>query len=203
MRVVGLTGGIASGKSTVSKLLRQLGAVVVDTDVIAREVVKPGKPAWQDIVAWFGSGILLPGGDIDRAKLGELVFRDEKARKQLESITHPRIQKTALQALDKARQAGERVAVMDVPLLFEVGWDKLVDEVWVVYVDPATQLGRLMKRDGLEDEQAKARMDAQMNLKEKARLADVVIDNSKDPDNTERQVREAWQRAAGFMEAGR
>lgn len=197
MKVVGLTGGIASGKSTVSKLLRQLGAVVVDTDIIAREVVEPGKPAWQDIVAWLGADILLPGGGINRARLGDLVFRDEAARQRLESITHPRIREAALRALDEARRSGETVAVIDVPLLFEVGWDRLADEVWVVFVDPATQLDRLMKRDGITALQARVRIDAQMDLAEKSRLADVVIDNSKDPENTERQVGEAWRHAAG------
>jgi len=126
-----------------------------------------------------------------------LVFGDEAARQRLESITHPRIREAALRALDEARRSGETVAVIDVPLLFEVGWDRLADEVWVVYVDPATQLDRLMKRDGITALQARVRIDAQMDLSEKSRLADVVIDNSKDPGNTERQVGEAWRHAAG------
>ncbi len=195
-----MTGGIASGKSTVSERLRRLGAVIVDADGIAREIVKQGKPAWQDIVEWLGPGVLSPGGGLDRSRLGDLVFRDAAARRKLESITHPRIREAALRALAEADRAGRPVAVIDVPLLFEAGWDKLADETWVVYVDPATQLDRLMKRDGLTAEQAKARIDAQMSLEEKTRLADVVIDNSKDPENTGRQVDEAWRQARAMAE---
>lgn len=195
MRIIGLTGGIASGKSTVSRLLRELGATVVDTDVLAREVVEPGQPAWAEIVAWLGREVLLPDGSLDRRKVGELVFGDRQARARLEAITHPRIDAAAREALAAAERAGARVAVLDVPLLYEAGWDKKVDEVWVVYVDEATQKSRLMARDGLTEAQAAARMAAQMSLAEKARRAGVVIDNGGDPAGTAAQVTAAWRRA--------
>lgn len=197
MRVIGLTGGIASGKSTVSRMLRELGARVIDADAIAREVVEPGRPALTEIVAWLGRDILLDDGSLNRAKLGELVFGDSAARAALESITHPRITAAAKAALSAAERDGCAVAVLDVPLLYEAGWDRYVDEVWVVYVDVATQLSRLMARDSLTDSQAAARVAAQMSLEEKARRADIVIDNSGDPQDTAAQVDAAWRGAAG------
>ncbi len=197
MRVIGLTGGIASGKSTVSDMLRALGARVVDTDAIARAVVEPGKPAWEEIVTWQGRGILQPDGSIDRRRLGELVFADKAARAALEAITHPRIEAAAQEALAAAERDGCAVAVLDVPLLYEAGWDKRVDEVWVVFVDARTQLERLMARDGLTAAQAGARIAAQGPLAAKAERADVVIDNGGDPDRTRAQAAAAWRRVAG------
>jgi dephospho-CoA kinase len=195
MRIIGLTGGIASGKSTVSRMLHELGATVVDTDVLAREAVAPGQPAWEEIVAWLGRDVLLPDGSLDRRKVGELVFGDAAARARLEGITHPRIEAAAQEALAAAARAGARVAVLDVPLLYEAGWDGKVDEVWVVFVDEATQKSRLMARDGLTAAQAAARMAAQMSLAEKARRADVVIDNGGDVGSTATQVAAAWRQA--------
>ncbi len=197
MRVIGLTGGIASGKSTVAAMLRELGARVIDADALAREVVEPGRPAWEEIVAWLGRDFLLADGSLDRRKLGELVFADGKARAALEGITHPRIMAAAKEALAAAERDGCAVAVLDVPLLYEAGWDEGVDEVWVVYVDEATQRKRLMARDGLTDGQAAARMAAQMSLAAKAGRADVVIDNSGDQESTAGQVAAAWERTAG------
>jgi dephospho-CoA kinase len=197
VRVIGLTGGIASGKSTVTALLRRLGARVIDADAIAREVVEPGRLAWEEIVAWLGREVLLADGSLDRRRLGELVFADGKARAALEGITHPRIKAAAKEALAAAERDGCAVAVLDVPLLYEAGWDKDVDEVWVVYVDEATQRKRLMARDGLTAGQAAARMAAQLSLAEKAGRADIVIDNSGDPESTAGQVAAAWRRAAG------
>ncbi|MDT8900729.1 dephospho-CoA kinase [Anaeroselena agilis] len=196
MRVIGLTGGIASGKSTVSGMLRELGARVIDADAIAREVVEPGRPARDEIVAWLGRDILLADGSLDRRKLGELVFGDSKARAVLEGITHPRITAAAKEALAAAEREGCAAAVLDVPLLYEAGWDAYVDEVWVVYVDAATQLRRLMERDSLTEGQAAARVAAQMSLEEKARRADIVIDNSGAPESTAAQVAAAWRRPA-------
>ena len=198
MILAGLTGGIASGKSTVCSMLRQLGAKVVDSDRIAREVVEPGQPAWKEIVEWLGAEYLLPSGGIDRKKIGALVFSSVEARHRLEEITHPRIREVVMHAAMTAAAEGAEVVVLDVPLLFEVGWDKLADEVWVVYVDRENQMERLMRRDSLSAEQAAARLDAQMSLAEKARRADVLIDNSKDLTSTRRQVSEAWRR---FMTA--
>ena len=197
MRIIGLTGGIASGKSTVTNILRELGVRVVDTDAIAREVVAPGKPAWEDIVAWLGREILLPDGGIDRRKLGELVFSDNTARARLEGITHPRIAAEVKAAVEAAAAEGLPAVVLDVPLLYEAGWDKQVDEVWVVFVNAATQQSRLMARDGLTPDEVRARMAAQADLADKAQKADVVIDNGGDVASTREQAVRAWRRVTG------
>lgn len=194
MRIIGLTGGIASGKSTVSAMLAELGAYIVDADRLARRVVEPGEPAWQEIVDWLGQGVLLDDGVLDRGKIGAVVFADAAARKRLEAITHPRIRAEMCSQVAVAAEQGFSVAVLDVPLLFEAGWDKMVDETWVVAVDAATQLERLTRRDGMIRGDAEARIAAQMALADKVRLADVVIDNSKDVESTRRQVQIAWQR---------
>jgi dephospho-CoA kinase len=193
MRIIGLTGGIACGKSTISAMLRELGAVIIDADQLARKIVEPDKPAWQEIVAWLGDEILCPDGALDRKKIGEIVFCDPKARERLEKITHPLIKEATSDMLADAERQGYGVAVLDVPLLFETGFDKFADENWVVYVDEATQQARLMERDGLTREQAMARINAQMKLADKVRLADVVIDNSGDVSSTRRQVEAAWK----------
>lgn len=194
MRIIGLTGGISSGKSTVSQMLSCLGAQIIDADKLAREVVAPGKQAWQAIKQWAGEEVLLPDGNIDRKKLGEIVFNNPEARTRLEAITHPLILAAAREAIDDAQSRGVAVAVLDVPLLFESGWADMADETWVVYVDDATQINRLMNRDGLSRSQAEARMASQMNLSAKVRLADVVIDNNNSIESTKNQVEEAWRR---------
>ncbi|MCR4400216.1 MAG: dephospho-CoA kinase [Syntrophomonadaceae bacterium] len=193
MRVIGLTGGIASGKSTVAQMLARRGAVVVDGDQVAREVVKPGTPAHAELVAAFGPDILWPDGSINRRRLATLVFEDARARKVLDDITHPRLRQRVSEILDGLRREGARVVVYAGALLLEAGLEGLVDEVWVVSVDPDTQLQRLMARDGLSREQALARMRAQASLKEKAARAAVVIDNGGEPHDTERQVQAAWE----------
>lgn len=199
MRIIGLTGGIASGKSTVSRMLRELGARVVDIDAIARQVVAPGEPAWREVVDWLGQQVLLIDGNLDRRKVADLVFADSKARARLEAITHPRIGETVDREVAAARNAGLPALVLDVPLLFEAGWVDRVDEVWVVFADEAGRLKRLQERDKLGRQAAEARMAAQLSLDEKVRQASLVIDNSKDIENTRHQVAVAWRRltAAG------
>lgn len=192
---IGLTGGIASGKSTAAACLAALGADIIDADQLAREIVQPGQPAWQDIVDWLGEAILAASGEIDRKQLGDVVFRQPEARKRLEAITHPRIEAAVKQRLQQAAAQGRQIAVVDVPLLFEVGWDSWVDEVWVVYVDAATQLQRLCARNGFTPEEAKARVAAQGSLTEKCRRADVVIDNNGDQETACRQLELAWRQA--------
>ncbi len=194
MVVIGLTGGIASGKSLVSSFLRELGAVVIDADLIAREVVAPGQPALAMIVEAFGPGILRPDGSLDRKALGALVFADPDLRKKLEEITHPFIIARIKEELARlAESCPDGVVVLDAPLLFEAGLEGLVDEVWVVYVDAATQLARLMSRDGLTRAEAEQRLAAQIPLAEKARRADRVIDNSGTPEATRAQVNRLWR----------
>ncbi|KAF7204294.1 dephospho-CoA kinase domain-containing protein [Nothobranchius furzeri] len=189
MYLVGLTGGIASGKSTVSSMLRELGCPVIDADVVARKVVEPHTPAYSRIVYHFGPEILLENGEIDRQKLGQLIFADEEKRRLLNSITHPEIHKAMLKEILFFFLRGYRYVVLDVPLLFETRrLTKFLTHTVVVYCDPATQLQRLVQRDGLTQEQAKQRVAAQMPLNEKRGLASHVIENSGGREETHRQV---------------
>lgn len=192
MVVIGLTGGIASGKSTVSTMLRQLGAAIIDADMVAREVVAPGQPAWCDVVTYFGAAVVRDDRTLDRHRLGEIVFKDARARQALEHFTHPRIQAIIVARLRQLQAAHCPVAVLDAPLLVETGWHKMVDQVWLVYVEPAVQLTRLMTRDGLSQTAASARIAAQMPLSAKKSYAQVIIDNGCDLAATRRQVERAW-----------
>lgn len=194
MYQIGLTGGIASGKSTVSRLLSELGAPIVDADAIAHAVVAPGQPAWRQIIAYFGDQILCSDGSINRRKLGDIVFSDTEKRKRLEEITHPAIWRQVSAEARMAEAAGYRVVVLDVPLLLETDWNRMVDEVWVVYVDHQTQIQRLIARDSLTPQQAEMRIASQLSLEEKKQYADVVIDNSGSPESTRCQVKKLWER---------
>lgn len=178
MKIIGLTGGIASGKSTVSRALRELGAIIIDADEVAHAIIEPGKPAWKDIVEHFGLGVLNPDQTIDREKLGAIVFNDPEKLQVLNQITHPRVGEQFKQIITTLRaEKSDAVLFMEVPLLYETHMERICDEVWVVWVDEETQIQRLMKRDGLSREDALKRIDAQMSLDEKARRADFVIDN--------------------------
>ncbi|KAG2460631.1 DCAKD protein, partial [Polypterus senegalus] len=189
MFLVGLTGGIGSGKSTVSAMLCQLGCPVIDADLIAREVVLPGRAAHTLIVQHFGTEILLPTGEINREMLGSLIFSNPEKCRLLNSITHPEIRKAMLWQIFKYFLLGHRYVILDVPLLFETrGLTRFLKHIVVVYSDPDTQLSRLMKRDGITRAQAEQRIAAQLPLKDKRRLADHVIENSGGRDNTQRQV---------------
>ncbi|MDW7652309.1 MAG: dephospho-CoA kinase [Bacillota bacterium] len=192
MLVVGLTGGIATGKSTVGKLFAELGAYRIDTDMLARQVVEPGEPAYVAIVHFFGEGIIGPDGRLDRQRLAAAVFSDPKKLDALNKMTHPPV-RTLLQAkLEQARSEGECIVLVEVPLLYEAGFDRDVDCVVVVFTDEQTQLARLMARNGFSEDEARQRILAQMPVAEKAARADYVIDNSKAPDNTKAQVTELW-----------
>jgi dephospho-CoA kinase len=194
MRVIGLTGGIASGKSTVAEILAGLGVPVIDADQLARAVVAPGEPALAAIVAAFGEGVLNPDGSLNRPALGAIVFADPAARKRLEAITHPAIARLAEARLAELRQQGAPVAIYMAPLLIEAGVTGRVDEIWVVYADRETQLGRLMTRDGSTREQAERRLAAQLPMEEKAKQGRVIIDNRGSREELERQVRAVWAR---------
>jgi dephospho-CoA kinase len=188
--LVGLTGGIASGKSTVSQQLAELGCHVIDADVLAREVVAPGEPALRAVVEAFGPEVLRPDGSLDRARLGAVVFADPARRRELEAITHPAIQARRQAALAALTARGyDGLVVQDAALLIEVGGAAHVDRLVVVYVEPAVQRERLMRRDGLDREEAERRLASQMPLAEKARQAHYVIDNSDSPVETAAQVR--------------
>lgn len=191
---IGLTGGIATGKSTVSQMLVGRGAALIDADVIAREIMEPGHPVLAEVVERFGREILLPDGRLDRKKLGAIVFSDSGKRKTLEAITHPAIRaemKERMATIEAAEP--RRLVVADIPLLFESGLEGLYEEIMVVYVPRPIQLERLMLRDRLTLEQAEARLQAQMDIEEKRERADVLIDNSRGKEETERQVDAFWR----------
>lgn len=194
MLVIGLTGGIATGKSTVARRLGELGVPVIDADQLAREVVEPGEPALDEIRERFGPGVIDEHGRLDRAALGSIVFADEGARKALEAIVHPRIRRRMREIVNQLKQDGAPLVVCDIPLLFETGvgldW---VDRTVVVYAPRHVQRERLMARNGLTPEEAERRIASQLPIEEKARRADVVIDNTGALDQTLRQVDRLWK----------
>jgi len=187
MRVLGLTGGIGSGKSMVAQIFARLGAVVIDADQLAREVVEPGQPALQEIATAFGPDVLLSDGRLDRSKLAGIIFADPAERARLDAITHPRIRARMDEEI-KARRSGPGVLIVDIPLLYENDRTHSVERVIVVWVDPQTQLRRIRRRDGLSAEAARQRIAAQMPLDAKRARADHVIDNSGSREDTRRQV---------------
>jgi dephospho-CoA kinase len=199
MRIIGLTGGIASGKSSVARIMEALGGVIIDADQLAREAVAPGEEAYNSIVAEFGEGIVNPDRTIKRQALGKIIFADSDARRRLERITHPAIARLAEERLTALRNAGTPVVVYMAPLLIEAGVTSRVDEIWVVYADRETQVARLMLRDGLSRDEALQRLATQMPMEEKRTYGKIVIDNSGTPEETERQVRDVWDREIKVM----
>jgi dephospho-CoA kinase len=176
---VGLTGGIATGKSTVAVIFGQAGAKIIDADQIARNVVQKGLPAWQKVVAHFGPRVLMLDGQINRATLADVVFNDPIQKRYLNAIVHPYVHREIEELTQQFRKTKVHdVVVLDVPLLYEVGMDKDLDKVIVVYVPEEVQLDRLMKRDELSEQSARVRIQSQMPIEEKRRRADIVIDNS-------------------------
>jgi len=192
---IGLTGGIASGKSTVTRILRELGATVIDADAIVREVQAPGTPVLAAIAAEFGADMIRSDGSLDRPALGRIIFADTSRRRQLEAIVIPSVRQRINSDLQHCRAQGMPVAVIDHPLLFEAGVSETVDQIWVVYVDRAMQLVRLIERDGLPPAEAEQRINAQMSIEKKRDRATLVIDNRGTLDETRRQVEEAWHAA--------
>jgi dephospho-CoA kinase len=202
--LVGLTGSIATGKSTVSRMFAHLGARVIDADLLAREVVMPGQPAYARIVEEFGPQVVQEDGSLDRKALGAVVFADAASLKRLEAITHPAIgarRERLLSALDE--EAFEAVVIWDAALLFEGGGAATMDSVVVIYTDPETERRRLMERDGLSDADARARIASQIPIAEKAKLAHHVIDNSGTREETERQVRAVYSALQAELKARR
>ncbi len=192
-RVIGLTGGIACGKSTVSKMLRKLGACIIDADKIAHELSEPGQAIYQAYVEHFGSGILNDESCLDRKAIAERVFACPEEKQWLDSTAFPLILEELKKQLAEAKRAKASVAVLDVPLLFEAGWDKLAEESWLVYVPEDEQLRRLCLRDKCNAEQALRRIRAQMPLEEKMARAEVTIDNSGTMAVTRRIVKDLWK----------
>jgi dephospho-CoA kinase len=190
MRVIGLTGGIAAGKSTVSEALRESGAVVIDADKVGHEAYRPGTETYAALVDAFGDQIRAEDGEIDRRKLGAIVFADPEQRRRLQDIVWPRMKEMMRGQLAELSAQGTRLAVVEAAVLFEAGWQDLMDEVWVVQVPEEIAMQRLMTRNGFSAQDAQSRIRAQLSNEERARHADVIIDNSGDIENARRQVRE-------------
>ena len=178
MRVIGLTGGIACGKSTISAALEEMGASIIDGDVLSRELTAPGGPALPAIREHFGDGVFHPDGTLNRRALGDVIFGSDEARAQLDAIMQPMLRRMILDGIEDARQSGTPLCVLDMPLLYEAGIDGLCDRVWCAWIPRETQLERLMTRDGFTREEAEARLRSQLPANEKAARADVVIDTS-------------------------
>src|SRR5713226_6756236 len=196
MKLVGLTGGVGSGKSTVAEMMRDLGAEVVDADEATHAVYEPGNPGFDAVVREFGDAYV-DGGRIDRSRLGELVFRDEDARRRLNSIVHPLVREWMAQRTAEAAERGAGVVVQDVPLLFENGLERLFSSVVLVYVPEQVQIERLVSGRGLTPDRARAIIAAQMPIEEKLGRAHHVIDNSGTREDTRKQVDSVWNLLAG------
>lgn len=194
MRVIGLTGGIASGKSLVTNQLAERGAIVIDADKLGHETYRRGTETYRAVVEAFGPDIVAGDGEIDRKALGAKVFGDPEARRRLEAIVWPGIRRLAEERLAGLRQQGAGVVVLEAAVLLEADWVDLVDEVWVVATAPETARRRLMERNGLSSEEAAARLAAQLSNEERRRRADLVIENDGTIEELSRAVDEAWSR---------
>jgi dephospho-CoA kinase len=193
MFVIGLTGGIGSGKSTVCDILLAKGAAVVHADLVGHEVYRPGSAVWDEVVAAFGRQVLASDGQIDRRKLGSIVLADPEARRRLNAITHPPMRRLMIERLDDLRRQGERVAVLEAALLFEAGWVDLMDEVWLTLLRPVVAAQRLMERSGLSQQEAEARIASQLSNEERLEHADVVIDTDCSLAEVAHRVDELWE----------
>ena len=194
MVVIGLTGGIGSGKSTVSRILSQLGAVVLDADKVGHELLQPYTEAWQEVVATFGREILLPNDEVDRQKLGGIVFNDAQALSRLNQIMHPRMYLRMKEKIEELRKQGVEVVVLEAAVLLEANWTSLVDEVWVTTASEATVIRRARERSGLNEAQVLARIHSQLPSEERIKKTDVVIDNDCSLAELEAKVSKLWER---------
>jgi len=193
MKVIGLTGGIGSGKSTVSRLLAELGTVIIDADKVGHEAFKPDTESWHEVVAAFGRQVLTPTGEIDREKLGAIVFDNPESLAQLNRIMHSRMYDIIKVQLEKYRQQGVPVVVLEAALLLEADWTPQVDEVWVTVAPEATVLKRLMERTELSEQQSLARIRSQLPAEERLKHADVVIDTDCSLDELKAKVEDLWE----------
>lgn len=201
---LGLTGNIACGKSTVAQMLAEKGALVIDADQLAREVVRPGRPAWADIVKWLGEEVLRGDGSLDRQKVASHVFNDKRALQQLNALTHPRvIELFHAQSREFAHSYPQKIQVWDVPLLFEAGMENMVDYIVVVASREENQISRLRERNGLSREEALQRIKSQLDLQKKIQAADFVLDNDNTREFLRKKVDLLWeklQKAGGSRE---
>lgn len=192
MFIIGLTGGIGTGKTQVAKSLEELGAAVVNADLLGHEIYKPQTEGWREVVTAFGEQVVGPDGDIDRRALGGIVFSDEDALRRLNAITHPRIYALAAERLDALRRQGAGAAVLEAALLIEAQWTGLVNEVWVITSPEADVIERLRERNGMDADTARARIRSQMPQSERAERADAVLENSGSLEELEADVRKLW-----------
>ncbi len=193
MKVIGLTGGIGSGKSTVAGFLVELGAVLIDADKINGEILEPDAEGWRQVVGAFGKNILRPDRQIDRPKLAKIIFDKPELRKKLEGILHPIITGIILNRLAELRQQGTKATVLESPLLIEADWRPFVDEIWITVASEATVLKRLKERSGYSEAQSLARIRAQMSNEERIKFADRVINTDGSLEDVRKQVKKLWQ----------
>ncbi len=195
MYTIGLSGGIGTGKTAVARILEEQGTTILDADRVGHEVYVPGRPAYEDIVAEFGTEVVAEDGSIDRKKLGPIVFSAPEKLARLNAITHPRMKEMMREKLADAERSGAKVAVLEAALLFDAGWDDLTDEVWVTVVDSGTAAGRASERSGIPVDQVLERIQkAQMASDDRIRRSDVVIDTSGTLEDTRRRTLDAWDR---------
>lgn len=190
--VIGLTGGIGTGKSTISRYLEDLGAGVIDADKVGHEALKSGSHAWRDVVDTFGRGVVAPSGEIDRKKLSQIVFEDDRAREKLNRIMWSRIWEMITVRVDEFRRRNTEVVVVEAFGLIEAGWNRLVDQVWVTVASEKAVLERLKKQRQMPEAEILSRVKSQLSPQERARNADVVIQNEGDPDEVRAKVKEYW-----------
>ncbi len=202
MLVIGLTGGIGTGKSEVAQMLRALGARIVDADLVGHEAYKPNTESYREVVKAFGEDVLQPNGEIDRRKLSAIVFSDSDQLTRLNGIMHPRMARMVAEELDQLRSQSVSVAVVEAALLFEAGWDVLVDEVWVTDSPVETVIDRLQARNGFSAEEVLKRIDSQMDRSERLAQAQVVVDNSTDVDELEHTITGIWNSRVKGRKAG-
>ena len=194
MLIVGLTGGIASGKSTIADMFKKEGAYIIDIDMISRDVVKPGKPAWQDVVHIFGKEVLNEDQTLDRKKVGDIVFSDAEKRKKLEEIIHPKITAEKLMKVNEIeKKDNQAIVIIDIPLLIETDKQDTVDKVVLVYTSPQGQIERLVKRDGLSLEDAHKRLTSQMSIENKKKYAHYIINNEEPLEEIQKKVKKIFR----------
>jgi dephospho-CoA kinase len=201
MLLVGLTGGIGTGKSTVARMLEKRGAVVFDADILARQAVAPGTPGFDQVVERFGPNVLAPGGGLDREALASIVFSDPAARRDLEGIVHPEVRRMFAEGCEEYRDS-DRVVVFSAPLLVETGMHTAFDLLIVVSSPVATQIERLMRDRGMGERDVQARIAAQLPLEAKAEVADVLVDNEGTLEDLERRVERVWRDLDARASAG-
>lgn len=193
MKVIGLTGGIGSGKSIVTQLLSELGASVVSADEVGHRCYQPGTEAWKDVVDAFGEEVVAPDGSIDRNRLAAIVFGDPDALKRLNQIMHPRMYDMMADQIEEYRQGGVEVVVLEAAILFEGGWAPLADEIWVTVASEATVVQRVKERNGLPEEQIRSRIRSQLSNEERKEKADLVISNDGGLDELREKVEKLWE----------